>query len=372
MTEYQHPASDQPHIKSPDNVEEEEEQEQEEVTRCICGNIDLITEDEYEDNGLFVQCDKCLVWQHGYCVGLLTDNQMPDTYHCELCRPDLHQIIQRPRKPKLSKYLGVENASSPPGITHPEEIEETEQNVPRKRRSTMNSRDAAYDRQLEAALLLSAQQDNPQPAAPPSISGRSARSGRRTSPPPPPPKRGRNSTPSPAPEEQTKKRRKKGNIKKEESAPDQPKRKRGGPAKKKQQQQQVNEPGSGSEESSRPKSAQIDQPEPDHQPSHPVSRETTPPPKKRTRVATSSHKGSVTSTPLPMGKHLAWNEMRRRVSSILDYLGRVQVEYGAEQLEWSTFLDEGVKWGYSSGKNGSMELMEGLTTALLSWESQYG
>lgn len=82
-----------------------DQDEAEEVTRCVCGNDELTTIDaglaslllqEYHikiDTGLFIQCDKCLVWQHGYCVGLFINEDVPDKYWCEECKPDLHRLI---------------------------------------------------------------------------------------------------------------------------------------------------------------------------------------------------------------------------------------------------------------------------------------
>lgn len=75
-----------------------------EVTRCICGNDELTTIDgsmasllqQYYikiDTGLFIQCEKCLVWQHGYCVGLFINEDVPDEYWCEQCKPELHRFI---------------------------------------------------------------------------------------------------------------------------------------------------------------------------------------------------------------------------------------------------------------------------------------
>lgn len=80
--------------------------EQEEVTRCVCGNDELAAIDaslvallqtEYRlkvDTGLFIQCEKCLVWQHGYCVGLFASEDVPDKYWCEECKPDLHRMVE--------------------------------------------------------------------------------------------------------------------------------------------------------------------------------------------------------------------------------------------------------------------------------------
>lgn len=87
---------------------EEEFDEDGETTRCICGNDDLNTDEinsqlrtllktEYQisiDQGLFIQCDKCSVWQHGYCVGLFTDEDVPDKFWCELCKPEFHVFVE--------------------------------------------------------------------------------------------------------------------------------------------------------------------------------------------------------------------------------------------------------------------------------------
>ncbi|WLF81809.1 Histone deacetylase complex subunit [Lodderomyces elongisporus] len=86
---------------------EEEEEEEEEITRCICGQDELsqdrinpalahLLKKEFKidiDQGLFIQCDKCSVWQHGYCVGLYENDDVPDKYWCEQCKPELHIIV---------------------------------------------------------------------------------------------------------------------------------------------------------------------------------------------------------------------------------------------------------------------------------------
>ncbi len=54
--------------------------------RCVCENTD--------DDGFTIQCEDCLVWQHAVCVGISKDN-VPESYFCELCRPDLHQKVSQ-------------------------------------------------------------------------------------------------------------------------------------------------------------------------------------------------------------------------------------------------------------------------------------
>lgn len=88
-------------VEADDEVDDDEE-----VTRCVCGQdeldalaIDAGVADTLKhygvkiDHGLFIQCDKCLVWQHGYCVGLFTNDDVPDKYWCEQCKPDLHHLV---------------------------------------------------------------------------------------------------------------------------------------------------------------------------------------------------------------------------------------------------------------------------------------
>lgn len=82
---------------------EEDAGEEEEVTRCICGQQEypgpplseafIGVEAQSEDTGsLFISCDGCSVWQHGGCVGIVEDAQVPDKYYCEQCRPKQHDL----------------------------------------------------------------------------------------------------------------------------------------------------------------------------------------------------------------------------------------------------------------------------------------
>uniref|UniRef100_A0A8C6MCS7 PHD finger protein 20, a n=1 Tax=Nothobranchius furzeri TaxID=105023 RepID=A0A8C6MCS7_NOTFU len=48
-----------------------------EIVRCIC--------EVEEDNDFMIQCEECLCWQHGTCMGLLEDN-VPERYTCYICR----------------------------------------------------------------------------------------------------------------------------------------------------------------------------------------------------------------------------------------------------------------------------------------------
>ncbi|XP_053309252.1 PHD finger protein 20 isoform X4 [Spea bombifrons] len=48
-----------------------------EIVRCMC--------EVQEENDFMIQCEDCLCWQHGVCMGLLEDN-VPEKYTCYICQ----------------------------------------------------------------------------------------------------------------------------------------------------------------------------------------------------------------------------------------------------------------------------------------------
>ncbi|XP_069508349.1 PHD finger protein 20 isoform X2 [Ambystoma mexicanum] len=48
-----------------------------EIIRCMC--------EVQEENNFMIQCEECLCWQHGVCMGLLEDD-LPEKYTCYVCR----------------------------------------------------------------------------------------------------------------------------------------------------------------------------------------------------------------------------------------------------------------------------------------------
>ncbi|XP_030624013.1 PHD finger protein 20b isoform X2 [Chanos chanos] len=58
-----------------------------EIVRCVC--------EVQEENDFMIQCEECLCWQHGTCMGLMEDS-VPDTYTCYICRdPPAQRQSQR-------------------------------------------------------------------------------------------------------------------------------------------------------------------------------------------------------------------------------------------------------------------------------------
>ncbi|KAF2154968.1 hypothetical protein K461DRAFT_105285 [Myriangium duriaei CBS 260.36] len=98
-----------------DDISENEEENGNETTRCICGSQDYpgppSTDENQsfsEDSGsFFIQCDKCNVWQHGGCVGIMAEEHSPDNYSCEQCEKRLHQLHTDQKGQRYSLYLPV-------------------------------------------------------------------------------------------------------------------------------------------------------------------------------------------------------------------------------------------------------------------------
>jgi len=79
-----------------DDSEDDEDDGSAEITRCVCGQLEYPFPDaDIEDTGFMICCERCNVWQHGPCIGVMSENEAPDVYFCEECRPDLHELGNR-------------------------------------------------------------------------------------------------------------------------------------------------------------------------------------------------------------------------------------------------------------------------------------
>ncbi|KAK3310787.1 uncharacterized protein B0T15DRAFT_49940 [Chaetomium strumarium] len=186
-------------------------QEEDEAVRCVCGNdeyqgpppldedskhgfkhgFDLdsfFSADVTDDTaGLFVQCDICKVWQHGGCVGIMTEESSPDEYFCEQCRADLHKLWTASNGSVFSHYLPLkrnarttsraaslnkDTARSPTKEKDSRNGRASSSNQTSKRRSTLNSREAGYD---EAEALRRAIEASKEDALPEQLENGSRR-----------------------------------------------------------------------------------------------------------------------------------------------------------------------------------------------------
>lgn len=60
---------------------------QEEIINCTCGFS--------EEDGLMIQCELCLCWQHAYCNNIEKESQVPDKYICYICQNPLQERLSR-------------------------------------------------------------------------------------------------------------------------------------------------------------------------------------------------------------------------------------------------------------------------------------
>lgn len=58
------------------------------ITSCICGHND--------ESDFMIQCEVCLHWQHGYCVGVGRD-AVPDNYNCYACLKSAKKTARQAR-----------------------------------------------------------------------------------------------------------------------------------------------------------------------------------------------------------------------------------------------------------------------------------
>ncbi|KAI0972136.1 hypothetical protein F4678DRAFT_69305 [Xylaria arbuscula] len=174
-----------------------------ESVRCICGHDDYpgpppfdgdskhgvkdaidherIFAIEITDDmaGFFVQCEICNTWQHGACVGFTTEESNPEDveYYCEQCRKDLHKIYTASNGQKYSIFLPIHRPSQ--NVSRATSAAKEDVRSPKapnsklsraaaaaaaaqhasKRRSTMNSRDAAYDEEEQLRRAIEASKE---------------------------------------------------------------------------------------------------------------------------------------------------------------------------------------------------------------------
>jgi hypothetical protein len=97
------PPVDEEVFLSEEDEDEDQSVQDESVTRCTCGesrkslllyfHTDSIIDSFLtliDSVGLMVQCDECEVWQHCECMGLMEEQDIPEQYYCEQCRPSDH------------------------------------------------------------------------------------------------------------------------------------------------------------------------------------------------------------------------------------------------------------------------------------------
>ncbi|KAG8906706.1 Plasma membrane sulfite pump involved in sulfite metabolism [Tulasnella sp. 403] len=165
---------EEPLVLPPASAEAAQDSEDDSITRCVCGSEDG------ELGGMMIQCETCKVWQHGICVGFHSEEDCPETYYCERCRPDQHETLLKSLKKSMGGHQrsASSNVMPPPSHDAPQTQKLTASNMypsnntaastslsqssrspspptttmksaMPKRRNTFNSREAAIEEALE-------------------------------------------------------------------------------------------------------------------------------------------------------------------------------------------------------------------------------
>lgn len=81
-----------------DVAAEFEVSEPKEIVRCTpCMTTDANYNEETDQGGLMIECERCTTWQHAKCMGYRTKAQIPEPYYCDLC------LKKKEAVPKVSK-----------------------------------------------------------------------------------------------------------------------------------------------------------------------------------------------------------------------------------------------------------------------------
>lgn len=378
--------SDFPEEDDTNNYEAEGEDDvddDQEVTRCVCGedeisssSVNLVLAESLQkeaqikiDVGLFIQCDKCSVWQHGYCVGLFANYDVPDKYWCELCKPDLHVFLyegndivrtlykpvndkrrkvafeslvagQSTHKARLrSKRLVLATASSP----------EDDHKTARKERRHY---DDSYDEQLQKALRESAKE-----------SGLVLEDSKK-----------RRSEPGSGSDSSSKSKRKKTPEEKPKREPvaAESDNNEQDPSNLEDDNEDVDEDQANVDTVRRAK------PRPRAKPKKPKAA-TSLPPKTNSAPLNKDELINQASKPRFVADKSTVFELRKRTGAILEWLGRTQVELEEEKghkIELFNYKENDQNNDDSNkvidSFNANLKLMEVLTERILGWEQKFG
>lgn len=354
--------SEHPEVGGFNNYEAGEDDavdEEKEVTRCICGQEEIniqrinpklqkLLSDKYGikiDQGLFIQCDDCSVWQHGYCVGLFTNEDVPDKYLCEICKPESHLIVEEDGERKRSLY-------KPVNIRRKELLAETEEyNEKKKNRPSRTSNNSAtpppdYGKYLrrERRMLEDSQDEQLQQALQESAKESGLLQDKKPS------KSKRNKNEYPAESGKKAKQEKDDNSNHESGSNDTGNTNSGNENSKDKKVSSRN--GKSKGEKSNNSAHSRDQP-------------------------TREEMLNQRSKPRYVNEKSSIYELRKRIGAILEWLGRSQMELEEDNLskleifKYGDKLDEGsVK--IVAGYNENIKSMENLTEAILQWEQKYG
>lgn len=82
LEDMQHVKNEEPIVSTLDDIPG-----QKELVHCFCGSP--------EEDGLMIQCELCLCWQHGICLAIDSEENVPDPYVCHFCRYPIRERLSR-------------------------------------------------------------------------------------------------------------------------------------------------------------------------------------------------------------------------------------------------------------------------------------
>ncbi|CAN8069146.1 unnamed protein product [Agarophyton chilense] len=124
--------------------EDEGDNSSTEETRCPCGSK--------ENSGVMIACDQCNTWQHGKCMGFRRNNELPENYFCNICRPDQMRpnCIAHPKykerygRDREGKDIRVGEADSLLGSIRPTELRKLFMSDLRNRKAVRSHSDVVF------------------------------------------------------------------------------------------------------------------------------------------------------------------------------------------------------------------------------------
>ncbi|RLV91723.1 putative alpha-13-mannosyltransferase MNN1 [Spathaspora sp. JA1] len=109
----------------PQDDDEYQQGDEGEVDCRPCGTNQDNYDEENDQGGTFIQCDKCNTWQHAKCMGFNKNKSIPENYTCDQCSPELYnktpakggeKKLSTPEKEVTSTPTPVEEVKPVPSI----------------------------------------------------------------------------------------------------------------------------------------------------------------------------------------------------------------------------------------------------------------
>ncbi|WPK23182.1 hypothetical protein PUMCH_000410 [Australozyma saopauloensis] len=89
-----------------------------EVVKCLpCGTTDANYNEETDQGGLMIECERCTTWQHAKCMGYKSERAIPKVYLCNVCKDK--------DDPTFETSKSIQGITTPDSTTAPSLIKTT-------------------------------------------------------------------------------------------------------------------------------------------------------------------------------------------------------------------------------------------------------